>query len=84
MLVINRVAGNPGYNRQAPIAQMPGGPGGTPQPVHLAEVPGATLDAHRAPASCGQRAVFQMWPPPLFTCCARRRIHPCSSNVTEV
>ena len=31
MLVINQVARKLGYNRQAPIAQMPGCPGGTPQ-----------------------------------------------------
>ena len=82
MLHFEWVAGNPGFNRQAPVAQMPGCPGGTPQLVLLAEAPGATLDAHRLHAAsvlfckCGL--------PPLFTCCARRRFLPCSSNVIEV
>ena len=31
MLVSNQVAGKLGLNRQPPIAQMPGCPGGTPQ-----------------------------------------------------
>ena len=51
MLVINQVAGKLGFNRQAPVAQMPGCPGGTPQLDHLTEVPGATLDAHRLHAA---------------------------------
>ena len=46
MLVINQVARKLGFNRQAPIAQMPGCPGGTPQLAKWLEVPGATLDAH--------------------------------------
>ena len=48
---------------------------------HHVKVPGATLWLL---APCGQRVVLQMWPPPLCTCCARGRILPCSSNVTEV
>ena len=36
---------------ELPIAQRPGCPGGTPQLVYLAEVPGATLDAHRLHAA---------------------------------
>ena len=46
MLVINQGAGKLGFNRQAPVAQMPGCPGGTPQLAIWLEVPGATLDAH--------------------------------------
>ena len=79
MLVTNQVAGKLGFNRQAPVAQMPGCPGGTPQ---LANGRGARCDPRCPLAPCGQRRVLQMWPPPLFTCCARRRILPCSSNVT--
>ena len=31
MLVLNQVAGKLGFNRHAPVAQMPGCLGGTPQ-----------------------------------------------------
>ena len=41
MLVSNQVAGKLGFNRQPPIAQMPGCPGGTPQ---LANGRGARCD----------------------------------------
>ena len=47
MLKRNQAAEKPGYNRPAPIAQMPGCPGGTPKlAIWLVEVPGATLDSH--------------------------------------
>ena len=31
MLALNQAAGKLGFNRHAPVAQMPGCPGGTPQ-----------------------------------------------------
>ena len=46
MLESNQVAGKLGFNRPAPIAQMPGCPGGTPQLATCSKVPGATLDSH--------------------------------------
>ena len=42
----NQVAGNLRFKSTAPIARMPGGPGGGATSRHHVEVPGALLDAH--------------------------------------
>ena len=52
--------------RPAPISQMPGCPRGTPKLAIWSRCQMCDLRFPLAP--CGQRAVFQMWPPPLFTC----------------
>ena len=51
MLALNQAAAKLGFNRHAPVAQMPGCPGGTPQLAIWSKVPGATLDAHRLHAA---------------------------------
>ena len=54
LLVTNQAAGKLGYNRPAPVAQMPGCPGDTPKlATYGREVPGATLDAHWLHAASG-------------------------------
>ena len=77
MLVSNQVAGKLGFNRRK-CQDARGGHQSSPYGRSARCNPRCPL------APCGQRRALQMWPPPLYTRCAGRRILPCSSNVTEV